>query len=448
MSKELESQSISDDERDVLPKGWEMRVSDEGGKVYYVDHNTRHTQWTHPKSGKELHLSPTLPFGWEKTKDDKGRTLYVNRVNDKSTCVDPRIAFALTETNKGKVKFDADTTALRILHGKDLGGKTALITGATSGIGFETALALAHHGCHVILACRSVERGREAAERITQRQSYRVTIDVVECDLESLTSVKKCAEYYISMKWKLDILVLNAGTLGLPYGVTEDGIERTFASNYLRHFYLTVLLKNLLIECAYSRVVVVSSESHRFPSLYDNIFDVSCLPMEEVDYVPMVAYNQSKLCCLIFALELNRRFSKFGVFANAVHPGNLMPTRITRHSYLYGLLHFVCRPFVKSPSQGAATTVYVATWPDLEGLGGYYFNNCAGCNPSAYASKEEQQHLVSQQQQQQQQQLFYYKRPPLHSCEKCLQWGGGFLSSRPIRNVWEFPYFPDWSRAP
>lgn len=377
------------DSAEELPKGWEMRVSD-SGKVYYIDHSTRHTQWTHPKTGKELYLSSNLPFGWEKGVDENGCNIFIDKINNKSTCIDPRIAYALTGKKDQKIHFDADSTAMNVLHGRDLAGKTALVTGATSGIGFETALALALHGCHVILACRDIDKGKKTAEMITKRQNYRVTIDVIECDLESLESVKKCAEYYKNMKWHLDILILNAGLLGIPYELTVDGIERTFACNYLGHFYLTLLLKNVLIDSAYSRVIVVSSESHRFPSLYGSEFEVAKLLVDdESNFFPIVAYNQSKLCALIFALELNRRWSKYGVFCNAVHPGNLISTGITRHSFLYKIMFLAARPFAKSAAQGASTTTYCATSPDLEGLGGYYFNNCSGCSPSAYASNEE-----------------------------------------------------------
>ena len=385
---EAQLEQLLTDSDDELPAGWEMRVSTTG-KVYYIDHSSRHTQWDHPKTGKELYLSDNLPFGWEKGVDEKGSTIFIDRVNKKSTCIDPRIAYAMTSKKKGRLKFDADSTAMVVLRGRDLSGKTCLITGANSGIGFETAVALALHGCHVILACRDVNKGNIAAEKIKNMQAYHVAVDVLECDLESLESVRKCAEKYISMKWNIDILILNAGVLGIPYGLSVDGIERTFATNYLGHFYLTNLLKDVLISSSYSRVVVVSSESHRFPSLYDNVFNVSNLPIKKCDYWPIVAYNQSKLCNLLFAFELNRRLSKYGVFCNAVHPGNLIYSGLTKHSYIYQALYLMCRPFSKSTTQGASTTIYCATSPELEAVGGYYFNNCCGCNPSSYASDEE-----------------------------------------------------------
>lgn len=291
----------------------------------------------------------------------------------------------MTNKKKGRLKFDSDATAKTVLRGKDLTGKTCLITGGNSGIGFETAAALALHGCHVVMACRDITKGRIAAEKIMKMQVYPVTVDVVECNLESLESVRKCAEYFIGMKWSLDILILNAGVLGLSFELTVDGIERTFSVNHLGHFYLTDLLKNVLIDSAYSRVVVVSSESHRFPTLYREAFDLSILPLQKSDYYSILAYNQSKLCNLLFAFELNRRYSKFGVFCNAVHPGNLISTGLTRHSYLIKSLYLFCRPFSKSPAQGATTAVYCATSPDLEGVGGYYFNNCYGCTPSKEA---------------------------------------------------------------
>ncbi|XP_057291040.1 WW domain-containing oxidoreductase-like [Hydractinia symbiolongicarpus] len=376
------------DSEDELPTGWEMRVTD-AGRVFYVDHSSKQTQWQHPKTGTEKYLSTVLPFGWEKATDEEGQTLFLDRVNKKNTYVDPRIAYAMSDKKKAMLKFDADSSAMTVMRGQDMRGKTALITGANSGIGYETALALSLHGCHVVLACRDLKKAKKAADVIRVKQSLPVPVDVLECDLASLDSVKKCAECFLQLKCPLDILVCNAGVMGLAYSQTVDGIETTFATNHLGHFYLTDLLKDVLIESAPSRVVVVSSESHRYPSLYDNAFDVPNLPMKKSEYWSIVAYNQSKLCNLLFTFELNRRLSPYGVFCNAVHPGNLVYTQLARHSYFCKVLFTLCRPFSKSQAQGAATTVYCAASPQLENVGGYYFNNCCGCHPSSLANDEE-----------------------------------------------------------
>lgn len=137
-----------------------------------------------------------------------------------------------------------------------------MITGANTGIGYETAYSLARHGCHVILACRNVSEGLKAVERIRQvKESAGQNCNVLPLDLASLQNVQSFADILKDNYKKLDILILNAGVFGLPYSKTIDGFETTFQVNHLSHFYLTLLLRNLLT--ANSRVVVVSSESHR-----------------------------------------------------------------------------------------------------------------------------------------------------------------------------------------
>jgi len=381
-------EDLISDSDDELPVGWEMRVTDDG-RVFYVDHSGKCTQWGHPKTSREKKLSPDLPFGWQKGVTEDGSPIFVDQVNKRTTCVDPRIAYATTSKNKGRMKYDANSSAMAVIRGKNMHGKIALITGGTSGIGFETARALSLHGCHVILACRDVSKGKQAAEKIRKDQSIDVHIDVVECDLSSLTSVELCAKKVINKKWCINILICNAGIFGLPFTLTEDGIEATFATNHLGHFYLIDLLKDVLIASQPSRVVVVSGESHRYPTLYDEEFTIDNISSNESSYYACVAYNQSKLCNLLFAFELNRRLSAYGVYCNAVHPGNLIATKLMRHSYVYQFLLKFIQPFAKSKEQGAATTIYCATSDELERIGGYYFNNCCGCEPSKLASDEE-----------------------------------------------------------
>lgn len=151
---------------------------------------------------------------------------------------------------------------MQVLHGRDLNGKYALITGANTGIGYETARSLARHGCHVILACRNVTEGLKAVERIREEKlSAGQNCNVLPLDLASLQSVKMLANLVIENYKKLDMLILNAGVFGISHTLTEDGYETLFQVNHLSHFYLTLLLQNLLI--ANSRVVILSSESHR-----------------------------------------------------------------------------------------------------------------------------------------------------------------------------------------
>lgn len=380
---------LTDSDDEGLPSGWDMRVTDKG-RVFYVSHSDRHTQWQHPKNGKEKYLSPDLPFGWERGTDEAGQLIFVDHVNKRTTCVDPRLACSITKT-KATSKFDVDSTAMAVLRGRDMRGKTALITGANSGIGFETARVLSLHGCHVVLLCRDKVKGDNAANRILKDQIVSSPVNMIQCDLSSIESVHACAKQFIKQKWPLHILVCNAAVMGIPFRLTTEGIEETFATNHLGHFLLSNLLKDVMKESSPSRVVVVSSESHRFPSLYGDHFDLTSLQQQsqnESAYNAIVSYNQSKLCNILFAFEFNRRFSKYGLHCNAVNPGALIHTRLQRNSVWYKTLFTLVRPFTKSKEQGASTAIFCATSHELEGVGGFYFNHCCGCQPSNIATNE------------------------------------------------------------
>ncbi|KAK7830342.1 hypothetical protein U0070_018850 [Myodes glareolus] len=148
----------------------------------------------------------------------------------------------------------------------------------------------------------------------------------------------------------LHVLVCNAGTFALPWTLTKDGLETTFQVNHLGHFYLVQLLQDVLCRSAPARVIVVSSESHRFTDINDSSgkLDLSRLSPSQSDYWAMLAYNRSKLCNLLFSNELHRRLSPRGVTSNAVHPGNMMFSSLHRNSWVYTLLFTLARPFTKS----------------------------------------------------------------------------------------------------
>ncbi|KAM7332421.1 hypothetical protein ACRRTK_009129 [Alexandromys fortis] len=148
----------------------------------------------------------------------------------------------------------------------------------------------------------------------------------------------------------LHVLVCNAGTFALPWTLTKDGLETTFQVNHLGHFYLVQLLQDVLCRSAPARVIVVSSESHRFTDINDSSgkLDLSSLSPSQSDYWAMLAYNRSKLCNILFSNELHRRLSPRGVTSNAVHPGNMMFSSIHRNSWVYTLLFTLARPFTKS----------------------------------------------------------------------------------------------------
>ncbi|XP_066183659.1 WW domain-containing oxidoreductase isoform X3 [Sylvia atricapilla] len=278
---------------------------------------------------------------------------------------------------------------MEILQGRDLSGKVVVITGANSGIGFETAKSLALHGACVILACRSLARGNDAVQRILG-EWHKAKVEAMTLDLASLQSVQHFAEAFKSKNLPLHVLICNAAVFGVPWSLTEDGLESTFQVNHLGHFYLVQLLEDVLRQSSPARVVVVSSESHRFTEIKDSSgkLDFSLLSPSQKEYWAMLAYNRSKLCNILFSNELNRRLSPHGVTSNSVHPGNMIYSSIHRSWWVYTLLFTLARPFTKSMQQGAATTVYCAVAAELEGLGGMYFNNCCRCLPSPQAQSD------------------------------------------------------------
>ncbi|XP_066570153.1 WW domain-containing oxidoreductase [Amia ocellicauda] len=378
------------DSEDELPPGWEER-STKDGWVYYANHEEMKTQWEHPKTGKRRRVAGDLPYGWEQETDDKGQIFYVDHINKRTTYFDPRLAFTVEEVEKpnNKQRYDGNTSALEILQGRDLSGKVIVVTGANSGIGYETAKSFALHGAHVILACRNSTRATEAVSSITA-EWHKAKVEAMTLDLASLHSVKEFTEAFKAKNLPLQILVCNAAVFAQPWKLTEDGLESTFQVCHLGHFYLVQGLQDVLRRSAPARVVVVSSESHRFTDLVDSTgkVDLALLSPPKKYYWSMLAYNRAKLCNILFSLELNRRLSPHGITCNTLHPGNMMYTSLHRSWWLMTLLFNFARPFTKSMQQGAATTVYCAVADELEGLGGMYFNNCFRCLPSQEAQSE------------------------------------------------------------
>lgn len=386
--------SDSDDE---LPPGWEERVTVDGS-VYYANHLTKNTQWTHPRTGKKKKVAGDLPYGWERVVTPSGEIVYVNHENERTTYTDPRLAFAIEEkehVNDFRQRFDASSTALQVLHGRDLTGKIAIITGANAGIGFETARSLAKHGCTVVFACRNLAAAEEAIDKIRAGERLNIADNCVaiHLDLSSLPSVVQFANTIKSRYHQVDMLILNAGVFGLPFTKTLDGFEMMFQVNHLSNFYLTLLLEPLLR--LGSRVVIVSSESHRFSNLrLDNLDPLTLSPDTWRHYWDMTAYNNSKLCSILFGRQLAKNLQSRGVSVFSLHPGNMVSTGLSRHWWLYRLVFALVRPFTKSLQQAAATSVYCATAPELVGLTGVYFNNCCPCQEGEMAKNDELAHLL------------------------------------------------------
>lgn len=266
-------------------------------------------------------------------------------------------------------RLGSHSTCDEVLEGMDLTGRTMLVTGCNSGIGFETARSLAAAGARVVLACRSQSSADATAERI-RALAPQALLDPMECDLASFASVRRCVESFPAQQ--LEVAICNAGLYQGRYMETADGIESTVGICHFGHFLLVNLLHEQLRRAATARVVMVSSESHRYPAR----LDFERFPMDRERFRALTAYGQAKLCNVLFANELERRWQTEGIHANALHPGTLIGTRIFRSSVMAKVVGALARPFTKSLAQGAATSVYCAVSPKLEGVGGRYYVDC------------------------------------------------------------------------
>ncbi|KAK5637960.1 hypothetical protein RI129_012255 [Pyrocoelia pectoralis] len=379
------------DSEEELPPGWEERVTADGS-VFYANHLTKNTQWTHPRTGRKKMVSGELPYGWERCIDKTTqKIIYIDHENRRTTYTDPRLAFAVEEKEHPtdfRQRFDSSSTALQVLHGRDLTGKVALVTGASTGIGYETARSLAKHSCTVIFACRNLNLAQAAVDRISEEKSSAASVcEPIYLELTSLKSVTDCANVIKTKYKKLDMLILNAGVFGLPFTKTVDGYETMFQVNHLAQFHLTNLLLPLLVN--ESRIVILSSESHRFSNLTVDNLPTTLSPDIASKYSDMTAYNNSKLCNILFARQLAKRLQSLGIGVFSVHPGNMVSSSLSRNWWLYRLLFVLVRPFTKSLQQAASTTIFCATAPELNGVTGIYFNNCFRCQESDSAQSDE-----------------------------------------------------------
>ncbi|MFG1930450.1 SDR family NAD(P)-dependent oxidoreductase [Mycobacterium sp. NPDC048908] len=269
--------------------------------------------------------------------------------------------------------FGFSSTAADVIAGVDLSGKRAIVTGASSGIGVETARALASAGAAVTLAVRNTAAGERVAADIAASTGNRgVTVGALE--LADLTSVRA---FVASWTGPLDILVNNAGVMAVAeLTMSASGHEMQFATNHLGHFALTLGLHDALTAAGAARIVSVSSAGHlRSPVVFDDI-DYAFR-----DYDPFGAYGQSKTANVLFAVEANRRWAADGIVANALMPGAIF-TQLGRHIDM-GRAAAAMRGqrAVKTVKQGAATSVLLAASPLLDGVGGRYFENCNEAAP-------------------------------------------------------------------
>jgi NAD(P)-dependent dehydrogenase (short-subunit alcohol dehydrogenase family) len=256
--------------------------------------------------------------------------------------------------------FGKHSTAAEVAAGIDLSGKHAIVTGAASGIGVETARALLQCGADVTLAVRDVEAGARVARDIA---SVRGSVHVARLDLADRASI---AAFVDGWRGPLHVLVNNAGVMALPETRTAEGWEMQFAINHLGHFALARGLHAALATAGNARIVSVSSSAHQSsPVIFDD------LHFRFRPYEPLLAYGQSKTANVLFAVAATMRWADDGITCNALMPGAI-PTNLQRH--LGGMKTPPERR--KTPEQGAATSVLLATSPLLQGIGGRYFFDC------------------------------------------------------------------------
>ncbi|MCW2598874.1 MAG: family NAD(P)-dependent oxidoreductase [Frankiales bacterium] len=271
--------------------------------------------------------------------------------------------------------FGAESTASDVIEGIDLTGQRAVVTGGASGIGIETARALAHAGAEVTIAVRDLAAGDKTAADIGR------DIKVAPLDLADPVSVRSFVQAWDG---PLHLLVNNAGVMACPEAFTLQGWELQFATNHLGHFALaTGLHTPMAAEGA--RIVSVSSRGHLFSDVHlDDLF------FARRDYEPWSAYGQSKTANILFAVEATRRWTGDGITANSLHPGAIM-TNLARHLSPEALAEARARSGgaaqFKSVEQGAATSVLLGTSPQLEGIGGRYFEDCNEALPNVEGTR-------------------------------------------------------------
>ncbi|MCX6225123.1 MAG: SDR family oxidoreductase [Bacteroidia bacterium] len=245
--------------------------------------------------------------------------------------------------------------------------KIILITGANSGIGKATATALAEMGAHVVMMCRDLVKGEKARQEVV-RISRNNQVDLMQCDLASLASIRKFAAEFNAKYPRLDVLINNAGIFTDKRMETADGFEYQIGVNHLGHFLLTQLLLDLLKKSSPSRIINVSSGAH-----FGGRIDFNDIHLQQ-KYSGWKSYAQSKLANILFTYELAHRLNGTGVSVNCLHPG-FVNTRFAfdRNSEKPNWMMKLMKPFTIQPAEGAETSVYLAASPEVEGISGKYF---------------------------------------------------------------------------
>ncbi|GBQ77973.1 short-chain dehydrogenase/reductase SDR [Acetobacter malorum DSM 14337] len=276
--------------------------------------------------------------------------------------------------------FNATSTTDQVLDGFDLTGKRVLVTGVSAGLGVETARTLLAHGAQVIGTARDLAKAEAATALIRTEAAGTTALELEELDLASLRSVRACAERISDAGKPFDLIVANAGIMGVPLSHTEDGFELHFGTNYLGHFVFVNRLAPLMRPGA--RLITLSSAGHRFADV-----DLEDPNFEHTPYDPFMAYGRSKTADSLFAVAFDHRHRNRGVRAAAVHPGGIQTelARYTNPAVLQGMIDTINAelaaqgkpPYTwKTIPQGAATTVWAGIVASADDIGGRYCEDC------------------------------------------------------------------------
>jgi NAD(P)-dependent dehydrogenase (short-subunit alcohol dehydrogenase family) len=275
--------------------------------------------------------------------------------------------------------FGAISTTDQVLQGIDLSAKRVLVTGVSAGLGVETARALAAHGAEVVGAARYLAKAQIATQQVRSQAARGGSLQLVQLDLASLESVRRCADGLLAAGRPFDVIIANAGVMACPKGRTVDGFETQFGTNHLGHFVLVNRIASLLRRG--SRLVNLSSAGHRYSDV-----DLDDPNFERSPYAEFVAYGRSKTANVLFAVEFDRRHRARGVRATAVHPGTIQ-TELGRHMEPGVLDKLIAEINASQPQgapsfswksipQGAATSVWAACVADADAVGGRYCEDC------------------------------------------------------------------------
>lgn len=277
-------------------------------------------------------------------------------------------------------------TTTEVLEGVDLTGKTFLVTGATTGLGFETARSLLAAGATVTITARSAEKGKAAVAQLTTEVAD-AKVDFCVVELSSLSSVRTFTDEFLATHDRLDVLIANAGIMAVPYGLTEDGFELHFGTNHLGHFVLVGRLLPLLLQSDAPRIVMLTSAGHGASDIiWEDPNFVSA------DYSKLTAYGQSKTANMLHAVELENRYGDRGLHAWSVHPG-MVSTDLGRHFTKEDYAELIARakyaggelPPRVGVDVGASTQVWAAVSDDVLAFAGGYLADCAQGSAARYA---------------------------------------------------------------